>query len=494
MNSGSGSRARGGRIRWTPFTAVALMLAMLAGHAFARAVPRAIPEQRVEFGQSVISLSGPWKFRTGDDYRWSDPRWDDSTWESAGLASPQGSHDADIGLTGYVPGWGARGHPGYAGFAWYRLRVALGGADSAPLAIAGPTIVDGAYQVFIDGTYVDEVGDFRGPLPVVHSVRPRLIQLPTTDADGPRTVLITLRVWTPGPVIAGDAGGLRAAPHIGRLDDIKTLYQSQWIQVLRGYAVDAVEAAVLAILTLMVGGLLAVKRNHAGYAWLLAALSLTTLLRLNQVIYYWTGAESLPTFDILRSVILTPAALFSWLMAWRFWFDHSRLKWLTGAMAGLTGFYMAAALGSQPWLQPGNPAHGAFDQAVLDFRLTLAALYTFVVVAATWRNRSSWQGVLTFLAATCVAVGLFANELTMIGMTPVWFPFGVGVSRTQFAYAALVVILFAMVLEEFVRLASPPKPEPVADNWGPVPTPVLEPVRVMAGRARRPVDRKGGVP
>jgi hypothetical protein len=91
-------------------------------------------------------------------------------------------------------------------------------------------------------------------------------------------------------------------------------------------------------------------------------------------------------------------------------------------------------------------------------------------------------------------VGLFANELTLIGMTPVWFPFGVGVSRTQFAIVALAVILFVMVLEEFVRLASPPKPEPVEDNWGPIPTPVLEPVRVMAGRVRRPVERTGGVP
>jgi hypothetical protein len=470
-----------------------VMLALLAGHAFARAIPAA-PQQHVQFGQSVVSLDGPWKFKAGDDYRWSDPRWDDSRWESVNLAAPPGSHDADIGLTGFVPGWGARGHPGYAGFAWYRLRVALDGSQSAPLAIAGPTIVDGAYQVFIDGTYVDEVGNFGGPLPVVHSIRPRLIQLPEADAaGGRRSVLITLRVWTPGPVIALDSGGLRAAPHIGPVDDIKVLYQSQWIQVLRAYVVDAIEAAVLVCLTLLVGGLLAVKRNHAGYAWLLAALSITALMRLNQVAYYWTGAESLPIYTILRDVILAPAALFSWLMAWRFWFDHSRLRWLTGAMAALTGFYMAAALGSQPWLQPGNPAHASFNQAVLDFRLAFAALYAFVVVAATWRNRSSWQGVLTFLAATCVAVGLFGNELTMIGMTPVWFPFGIGVSRTQFAYAALAVMLFAMILEEFLRLASPPKAEPV-DNWGPVPAPVLEPVRVMAGVVRRPVDRKGGVP
>jgi hypothetical protein len=124
--------------------------------------------------------------------------------------------------------------------------------------------------------------------------------------------------------------------------------------------------------------------------------------------------------------------------------------------------------------------------------LSFAYLYVFVVLAATWQNRSSWPGVLTFLAATCVAVGLFANELTLVGMKAVWFPFGMGVSRTEFAYATLILVLFLMIVEQFVRLASPAKPEPVSD-WGPVPVPILEPVPVMAGRVRRPpFDRQGG--
>jgi len=492
MRSESRTRVRVDRAVVTPFVVAVLSLALLAGQAFARAVaPAHTAPMHVQFGQSVVSLDGPWKFKTGDDYRWSDPRWDDSGWENVDLAAPAGSHDADIGLSGYVPGWGSRGHPNYAGFGWYRLRVTLDGQGSAPLAIAGPTIVDGAYQLFIDGTYVDEVGDFRGPLPVVHSIRPRLIPLPAADASGHRSMLVTLRVWSPGPVTASDAGGLHAAPHLGRLDDMRAVYQSQWLQILRGYAVDAVEAVMMIMLALMVAGLLAVNRTHAGYAWLLAAVVLTALTRVNQVVYFWTGAEGLPTYDSLRSVILAPAALFAWLMAWRFWFEHRRLKWLTGVMAGLIGLYMAAAFGSRPWFQPGNPAHAAFNQAVLDFRLAFAALYVFVVVAATWRNRSSWSGVLTFLAATCVAVGLFANELTLVGMKAVWFPFGMGVSRTQFAYATLIMVLFLMIVEQFVRLASPPKPEPVSD-WGPVPVPVLQPVPVMAGRGRQPMDRKGG--
>jgi len=477
-----------------PLIALALCVALFAGQALARAqAPAHEPPAHIQFGQSIVSLDGPWKFKPGDDYRWSDPRWDDSAWENVDLTAPSGSHDADIGLSGYVPGWSARGHPGYAGFGWYRLKVTLDGQGSAPLAIAGPTIVDGAYQMFIDGTYVDGVGDFRGALPVVHSIRPRLIPVPDAGAaaTGRRTMLITLRVWSPGPLTARDGGGLHAAPHIGRYDDIHTLYQSQWLQILRGYAVDAAEAVLLFVLALMAAGLLAVKRDHPGYTWLLVATVLTALMRVNEVVYYWTSAEGLPMYDVLRSVIFAPAALFAWLMAWRFWFDHKHLRWLTTAMAGVTGLYMAAALGSRPWFQPGNPAHTHFNLAVLYFRVAFAAIYVFVVVAATWRNRSSWPGVLTFLAATCVAVGLFANELTMIGMKAVWFPFGMGVSRTQFAYGALILVLFLMIVEQFVNLASPPKSDPQPDNWGPIP--VLKPVPVMAG-VRRPGDRGSAPP
>ena len=57
-------------------------------------------------------LNGPWKFHVGDDPRWAEPGFADADWEAVDLTPPPGAHDADVGLTGYVPGWTARGHPG----------------------------------------------------------------------------------------------------------------------------------------------------------------------------------------------------------------------------------------------------------------------------------------------------------------------------------------------------------------------------------------------
>jgi hypothetical protein len=45
------------------------------------------------------------------------------------------------GLSGYVPGWTAKGHPGYWGYAWYRINVHLQERSGEKLTLAGPSIV-----------------------------------------------------------------------------------------------------------------------------------------------------------------------------------------------------------------------------------------------------------------------------------------------------------------------------------------------------------------
>jgi hypothetical protein len=60
----------------------------------------------VALGHSLVALNGPWQFHTGDDPRWADPGYDDSAWETVDLTPATGAHDPDVGLAGYVPGWG----------------------------------------------------------------------------------------------------------------------------------------------------------------------------------------------------------------------------------------------------------------------------------------------------------------------------------------------------------------------------------------------------
>ena len=90
------------------------------------ALPAMLPAQpTIVLGNATAELTGPWKFHTGDNPEWARPDFDDSGWSVMDLTPPEGSYDPYIGSSGFVPGWTARGYPGYSGFAWYRLRVNL---------------------------------------------------------------------------------------------------------------------------------------------------------------------------------------------------------------------------------------------------------------------------------------------------------------------------------------------------------------------------------
>src|SRR5215471_2193659 len=139
---------------------------------------------QVVLGRSAVHLTGPWKFHTGDDSRWADPNFEDTGWESVDLTAPPGAHDDDVGLTGYVPGWGSRGHRGYSGYAWYRLRVAVASPGIQDFALTGPPAVDSAYQVFINGHLLGGLGSFAGKTPTAFSIQPRRFAIPSSFIGG----------------------------------------------------------------------------------------------------------------------------------------------------------------------------------------------------------------------------------------------------------------------------------------------------------------------
>ena len=83
-------------------------------------VAPADPVVHIKLGESTVELAGPWKFHVGDDTAWAQLDFNDSRWEEVDL-TPDGK-------TGLSSGWTARGHKGYSGFAWYRIRVDVHGA------------------------------------------------------------------------------------------------------------------------------------------------------------------------------------------------------------------------------------------------------------------------------------------------------------------------------------------------------------------------------
>ncbi|WP_062537887.1 hypothetical protein [Mizugakiibacter sediminis] len=407
---------------------------------------------RIALGHSTAPLNGPWRFHVGDGPRWSSPDFDDSAWETVDLTPAPGAHDDDVGLPGYVSGWSRRGHAGYTGFAWYRIKVAVDSDEGIPLALAGPTLVDSAYQLYVDGKLLGGSGGFTGTVPTVYGVRPSVFPLSSAPSAGTSTYVIAFRVWM-DPMYAGaDSGGIHVAPTLGHADGIALLHQAQWLKTFTGYVADAVEPFAFVVLALMVVALMACRTGDA-YRWLAAALIILALLRVKQALFFWTDWLSLGWVAAIV-IVLTPLSLAAWTLAWRDWFRLDRPAWLGRAVGVLAVVYVVFVCVRQPWFMAGAPhglkavAHGV----TASVRLAYAALYLWIIGRGLRRSPKP-STCLAALAAVLVGIGLFATEVSALGIPGIWFPYGVGVARGQYAYAAFIAVLFVLILQRSIGYA-----------------------------------------
>ncbi len=394
----------------------------------------------------LIQLFGPWKFHVGDDRRFADPEFADSDWQTLSLRPEEGAHDGDVGLSGYVAGWSSQGHAGYVGVAWYRIEIDLTGMNTRQLAFLGPPMVDGNYAIFVNGHLAGASADIDSDVPRARSVRPKLFAIePDWLTLGPRLV-VAIRVWTPALAMddSGESGGIHIAPALGTRDTLNYLYRYQWQQTVLGFVVDAIEPACLVAL-LCAAILIGLRRAWTpALAWLSTALLATALLRANNAIYAWWDFESLEVYEFLRTTVLGPLALVAWAVTW---WNAGRPKWGKAAL-GLLGIF-AVAGGFVVYLRESATA----DHWLLGIIATLGTLArlglgaTILVSIALAALRSTRRAD-RMIAGALVLVVLFAEELSALGIPGIWFPWGIGVSRTQFALAALICALSAMLLRE----------------------------------------------
>jgi hypothetical protein len=171
----------------------------------------------VTLGQPVVALTGPWKFHIGDDPRWADPGFDDSGWQPYELIARHSLLTADE-LTGApkLPGWQQHGHPGYTGYAWYRVRLELPeNVDS--LALLMPQHVEDAYEVYVGGAKIGAFGNLNG-WPLSYRGQPQLFFIRRATHHG-EPVTLALRFWNQrieaAPSERNLAGGLRGVPRVG---------------------------------------------------------------------------------------------------------------------------------------------------------------------------------------------------------------------------------------------------------------------------------------
>lgn len=375
-------------------------------------------------------LDGAWRFHTGDDPHWADADTDDSGWETISLTALPGSHDGDVGLPDYVGGWMAQGHPGYTGYAWYRREVTVPAGD-ASWDILGPTLVEDAYEIYWNGQLLGGSGTL-GPDPRVVGTRPLQFALPD-DAAGTRGVLSVRAYKLPGESSA-DGGGMHSAPILAPRPVSDELHSAQWHRTIAGYIVEVIEPiAMFAVIGLALWCL--PRSSHKAFLILASiALALMAARRLNNAIVAWTDLMDLRTYSWLAKMMWIPTVA-AWTLAWNRW---CRPAWKSIDVIAVV-LAIAETIGA------------VIPSASVTSSSRLVSIALFVVIGARIVHGGPAR-MLALTTLTSLGVAYFGGELLdPLGVPGIWFPFGIGVSRTQYIYAVAIPLLAFLMVRTLVE-------------------------------------------
>ncbi len=440
---------------------LAVLFIVLAGGGL-HAQGAAVNDVTIPLGQSVVALNGPWKFTIGDSPidpathqpLWAEPSFDDFHWENVDLSPPPGSIDPVFGISGYVPGWTAKGHPGYSGYAWYRIRVKLNAHTGEKLALEGPNDFEDVYQVFANGVLLGGFGDFSASHPAAYSSQPAFFAIPSSAVnkteDGAEVLAFRFWMDPSTPTYTPDAGGFHDAPLLGQAVAVAASYQLDWVHLIRTYASAPLEGLLFLMLTVLALSLTLFDRSDKLYYWIAAAFLLSVLNSMLLAIEAWTQLGSVQTMDILNEVLLSPLILGAWVMVWRAWFQLKRPTWLPRAVVVLTLLYMAGALLGEQTIFGLVSAHAAAPFHLLSVCARLAFLALLALTVILGIRQQGREGWLALPAVVLLGISRFQNELAVLHINEIWFPFGVSFTLFQMTQVLLMIALFILLLRRLL--------------------------------------------
>jgi len=222
---------------------------------------------------------------------------------------------------------------------------------------------------------------------------------------------------------------MHTAPLLAPRPTSDALHRVQWQRTIAGYIVEVIEPiAMLAV----IGLALAYRSRSSHKSFLIfasIALALMAARRLNNAIVAWTDLMDLTTYSWLAKVMWVPTVA-AWTLAWNRWclrpWRSIDVLAVVLAVAGIIGAV--------------TPSTSVTNVS----RLASIALFVVIGVRIV---RSGPMRILALVTLVAIMAALFGGELLdPIGVPGIWFPFGIGVSRTQYVYAiAIPLVAFLIV-------------------------------------------------
>jgi hypothetical protein len=448
----------------------------MGGSAQAVQPPQSLPAQPVAapitLGQSVVPLYGPWKFQIGDSPLnpvthqplWAEPGYDDSAWETVDLKPAPGMVDPFTGDPRYVPGWTMKGHAGYWGWAWYRIRVSITASPGDETAIATYGWVDDAYQLFDNGLLLGSWGIFRGPdkPPIAYFTQPAMFVLPqqpslarsepgSMEPGAPVTEVLAFRIWM-GPVRLSHhpfTGGIHYPPVLGQSGAIAAGNHTEWQELIQKYAFAAFLTGLFLLLAIVAASLILFDRSDPVYLWVAAALLLASFREFNFSLANWTQLVSMREFFVVLEVFVSPLAIGLWAMVWWKWFQLRRSAWVPKAIAALTVLDMVfELLGENLFYGIPNLTSAVFHASSAVARLGLLGLLAFITAKGI--REQGREGWLVLPAVVLMAFEQFQSELISLHIHGTFFAFGTVFFYNEAADMVLAAAIALLLLRRLV--------------------------------------------
>ncbi len=435
-----------------------LLLPLIAFSAPAQNAPApAAPTKNIALGHSVVALTGPWKFHIGDSPqangskgpRWADPNFDDSQWETVDLTPQAGSIDPSLGTEGFSPGWTAKGHPGYTGFAWYRMRIHITGADG-PLALLSPTNFDDSYQLFANGRLIASYGNFDRPVPTVYNSTPVMVALPGAGGqhsqDG-STVVAFRFYMAPATLLQLplQAGGMHTPPVIGLASAVTAAYHVAWEEMYRVLSSVLATAILYFAFSLLILMLYAFDRTETILLWPLAACVLGGI---SYALSFFTDTTQVMTEQQESLLVNVTFSIFLglWLMTWWTYFGLQDKKWIRNTIGVLVLWFIAESVLFQILLFGGSASHRVFAaRTVSGFATDATELVLLISIAYFGWRRPQRAGWALFLALFFYAILFLQPVLDWLHVRTTWFPFGI-MFPLVLIYEFAMLFCFSLVL------------------------------------------------
>lgn len=406
---------------------------------------------QVKVGESSAELAGPWKFRLGDDPAWSKTDFDDSGWDSMDLTPPEGSADATLGISGYLPGWTARGYKGHSGFAWYRLRIHVEGANRR-LSLKMPSDADDAYQVFVNGQKIGEFGSFTDKRVTAYSTLPQAYRLPRGVGNGDMSIAIRMWMDSATPFNSPYAGGLHEPPVLGYASLMSALVRLDYDDIAHVVGSGFLESLILIMALIMAVALFWLDRKEQSYIWLALVCMVTLVSNSLVLLVNFTPSIGQELEVVLVNVILTPLRIGLWVLFWGYWFR----VWHIGRLHRKVWFLVALLVIGTAMVRPplyGQQVPVRYAAAIVPFLLVVKLLLGLLLFAVAYKGfrRQKTEGWMAGAAVLLVVIANYQRELRQIHVKTTFSILGFSISLGTMATILSLLVITVMLLRRFIH-------------------------------------------